>query len=253
MQVPSTGATKRKLTVYSSGCSLGEKAAIRQAYKDANKLVNQDGVKSNIDWDSLVAQDFLGPSIFNPAQRQQIQAVFANMATVSDGSFLNPFKWSIRVRCKEPEGFNRCTAPPWDPCRPRPARPWEGHLIAYSWNQPGGYNNPEIMFCPMYFTKPSLGDVMSGTPSTNLHDYLNTAETFLHELMHCWLGSDSKMDSPNPRPDDLMVTVERRVNGGLTWPSFPAYGPALTKLLARYAPTTGSDLPTGFYVQRNGM
>jgi hypothetical protein len=38
------------------------KGWIQEAYTDANKLVNVDGVKANIDWNSAAALEFLGPS-----------------------------------------------------------------------------------------------------------------------------------------------------------------------------------------------
>lgn len=53
------------LTVINSGCddiSPLIKGWIKEAYTDANKLVNYDGVKANIDWDSAAALEFLGPS-----------------------------------------------------------------------------------------------------------------------------------------------------------------------------------------------
>lgn len=38
------------------------KGNIKEAYTDANRLVNIDGVKANIDWNSAAALEFLGPS-----------------------------------------------------------------------------------------------------------------------------------------------------------------------------------------------
>ncbi len=38
------------------------KGWIKEAYVDANKLVNYDGVKSNINWNSAAALEYLGPS-----------------------------------------------------------------------------------------------------------------------------------------------------------------------------------------------
>jgi len=40
--------------------------------------------------------------VWTISQQKQIQAVFANSATVYPGSFFNPFRWYIRVRCDDP-------------------------------------------------------------------------------------------------------------------------------------------------------
>ncbi|KAK2596250.1 hypothetical protein QQS21_006342 [Conoideocrella luteorostrata] len=243
---------------YFSGCSREESNIIARAYKDANRLANQDKVKSNIQFDGPEAEDWFGPeSEVTMTQRQQIQAVFANVATVSDGSFLNPFKWSIIVRCKEAQGRARCRVPlDTDPCRP-PRRPWERSTTAYSKNG-ASYNNPEITFCPAFFLKPSLdaaitaGRILPSPYQLDIGEYQNTAETFLHELMHLWLASDSKNGSPNPYPDDLKISYAEKIGGIIRWPTIDVYGPALAKLLARYEPIDPpNDPPAGFYTQRN--
>lgn len=38
------------------------KEQIKEAYTDANRLVNIDGVKSEIDWNSAAALEYFGPS-----------------------------------------------------------------------------------------------------------------------------------------------------------------------------------------------
>ncbi|KAM5368986.1 hypothetical protein ACJZ2D_009295 [Fusarium nematophilum] len=215
--------------------------AIAPAYKDVNKLVNQNYVKANIPFDGPEADDWFGPESQMPVvQQRQIQAVFANAAKVSDGSWFNPLKWIIKVRCKEPKGLSNCRLPAEnDPCRP-PRRPWEGKTIAYSANRKGTYNNPMIMFCPAFFDLPNLDSVITAGRASpyaqkiDISEYQCTAHTFLHELMHLWLASDSRGGSPNPR-----------------WEKHSVYGPALSKLLARYQPALDDDPPAGFYTQRN--
>lgn len=52
-----------------SGCDDIHKSIrgwIKEAYADAIKLVDFDGVKQNINWDSAAALEFLGPSGMQP-------------------------------------------------------------------------------------------------------------------------------------------------------------------------------------------
>jgi len=99
-------------------------------------------VKSDIDFNSAAALEYLGPPGLNIDQRSQIQAVFANAATVYPGSILNPFKLYIRVRCNDP--FERC------PCG-------TGTLTAYARNKdPEDSRYPFVNFCPRFFNIRSL-------------------------------------------------------------------------------------------------
>ncbi|RYP11679.1 hypothetical protein DL765_007638 [Monosporascus sp. GIB2] len=59
----------------------GGSTSIKRAFIDANRIVNIDGVRSNINWESAAALEFLGPSALNRDQRKQIQGVLANAAT----------------------------------------------------------------------------------------------------------------------------------------------------------------------------
>jgi hypothetical protein len=74
-------------------------------------------VASYIDWNSAAALEFLGAPGLNKAEQPQIQAVFANTATVIYG-YLNPFQHYIKVRCDDPK--KRCqNRPDQDPCQPK--------------------------------------------------------------------------------------------------------------------------------------
>jgi len=58
-------------------------------------------VASNIDWNNAAALEFLGAPGLNKGQQTQIQAVFANVATMIY-SYKNPFQHYIKVRCDDP-------------------------------------------------------------------------------------------------------------------------------------------------------
>jgi hypothetical protein len=106
-----------QLTILHSGCFETLERNIKEAYDDFKTLSHTDGVFQNIDWNSAAALEYLGPAAFNKDQQKQIQAVFANAATVCPGSFFNPFRWYIRVCCDDP--FKRCTRDNGDdPCDP---------------------------------------------------------------------------------------------------------------------------------------
>ncbi|KAI8936964.1 hypothetical protein NX059_006192 [Plenodomus lindquistii] len=59
---------------------------IKEAYSDANKLVNHEAIKDKIDFNTAAALEFLGPAVLNKDQQAQIQSVFANMATMHESA-----------------------------------------------------------------------------------------------------------------------------------------------------------------------
>jgi hypothetical protein len=74
-------------------------------------------VASNIDWNNAAALEFLGAPGLNKGQQTQIQAVFANVATMIY-SYKNPFQHYIKVRCDDPS--NLCqNRPGGNPCQPK--------------------------------------------------------------------------------------------------------------------------------------
>lgn len=95
----------------------GAKAKIDNAYYDAWLMSNVAGVASNIDWNNAAALEFLGAPGLNKGEQPQIQAVFANAATVIYSN-KNPFQHYIKVRCDDPS--HRCqNRPDRDPCKPK--------------------------------------------------------------------------------------------------------------------------------------
>jgi hypothetical protein len=68
------------------GCEDPEVGAIKQAYKDMNRLASQDGVKSNIDWNGKAATDFFGPGdgkqhTIPTDTRSEIQREYSSFST----------------------------------------------------------------------------------------------------------------------------------------------------------------------------
>jgi len=166
-----------QLTILHSECPNKWKRNIKEAYDDFKALSHTDGVFQNIDWNSAAALEYLGPAAFNKKQQKQIQAVFANAATVYPGSFFSPFKWYIRVRCDDP--FKRCDRcnPPENPPPPK----LRTKLTAYSRNKdPTDNRYPMINFCQAFFDdKRSLtnalayGSGLTGPDQFDLGNYLN--------------------------------------------------------------------------------
>src|SRR5271170_4195899 len=143
----------RWLMIMTSRCSKTWEANIEEAYDDFRTLSNTEGVLSNIDWNSAAALEYLGPPGFNKRQQSQIQAVFANAATVYPGSFFNPLRWYIRVRCDDPR--QRCVDTGNDPCNPPqnpPSKTRNPSLNTYSLNRdPTDPRFPMINFCRRFF------------------------------------------------------------------------------------------------------
>ncbi|EON66292.1 hypothetical protein W97_05685 [Coniosporium apollinis CBS 100218] len=229
------------------------KGWIKEAYTDANKLVNYDGVKSNINWDSAAALEYLGPSAYNKDQQKQIQAVFANVATVKEGiSWWTP-NW-IRVRCDDPAGL--CSKK----CPTSQENKDPAVVLAYARNPvQAGEKYPDISFCPEFYGLRNLGNAIaygSGFSNPNmkndLSNYEGRANTFLHELMHLDLAADSVKESPNPHIRDLKIKFTYIKDGEIKTSGWTkAYGPSLAKILARFQPISISSPQTGYFVQRN--
>lgn len=95
----------------------GAKDKINGAYYDSWKIAKTAGVLSDIDWNSAAALEYLGAPGLNKDAQPQIQAVFANMATIIYSN-INPFQHYIRVRCDDP--LKKCQKrPDQDPCEPK--------------------------------------------------------------------------------------------------------------------------------------
>ncbi|KAI0443025.1 hypothetical protein F4803DRAFT_550595 [Xylaria telfairii] len=222
---------------------------INEAYADANRLVNLPGVKEKIDWNSAAALEYLGPSALNKDQQKQIQAVLANMATVSPG--LAPFPNWIRVRCDDP--VRACTYK----CPTTQDNNEEGQVIAYSRNpNPAqGRRWPDISFCPIWYGMRNLDNAIQyGTGFSNprqkqdISRYVSRGSAFLHELFHLDLAADSVNGRPNPQIKDLKI---RYKDGGKSSGWVEAYGPKHAKILARFLPIGRGTKQTGYFVQRN--
>ncbi|KAJ6437230.1 aspartate-tRNA ligase [Purpureocillium lavendulum] len=208
------------------------KSWINEAYTDANRIVNLEGVKDNIDWNSAASLEYLGPPALNKNQQKQIQAVFANVATVSPG--IAPFPNWIR----EDEG--------------------EGEVIAYARNpdSAAGRKWPDISFCPIWYGMRNLDNAIAygsgfSNPKSNqdISNYVSRASAFLHELFHLDLAADSKNDSPNPKIRDIKIRYTKKDGQRSRWVT--AYGAKHAKILARFLPISPSSKQTGYFVQRN--
>ncbi|KAK8098814.1 uncharacterized protein PG998_012055 [Apiospora kogelbergensis] len=228
---------------------------INEAYADANKLVNIEGVASNINWDSAAALEYLGPSALNKDQQAQIQAVLANVATVSPGLATRPFANWIRVRCDDP--LQRCSYN----CPKTTEDENKADLVAYSRNPDVAANRkwPDISVCPSFYGLRNLGNAIAyGSGYSNpkskfdISYYYSRANVFLHELLHIDLAADSVNSSPNPQIRDLKIKYwdpELKPPGPSPW--LDAYEPKMAKILARFLPKGPAYKQTGYFVQRN--
>ncbi|OQE22274.1 hypothetical protein PENSTE_c010G02871 [Penicillium steckii] len=224
-------------------------------YYGAWLMTDTAGVASDIDWNNIVAFEFLGPSGFNKAHQPNIQAVFANTAKVIHG-YGHPIQHYIKVRCDDPR--KRCQKrPPQDKCQPSPTNegdPPTPTPLAYAMNSdPDTTGTPMINLCEGFFNRRSLADAISYGRSldspNNMHlgSYDNRALTFLHELFHLDLVADSP--SSDLPINDFQINVKSRYEDKIY--TTMAYGPYFTKILARYYGWGSGPGSVGYYIQRN--
>ncbi|KAB8198899.1 hypothetical protein BDV34DRAFT_218516 [Aspergillus parasiticus] len=197
----------------------GAKGKIDDAYYDAWLISNTAGVVSDIDWNSAAALEFLGAPGLNKVQQPQIQAVFANTATVIY-SYIDFFQHYIKQ--------NPCQPDP--PNSDKPATPVV-LPFAYSGNSdPDSPGTSVINFCEGFFNRRSLIDVITfgkalvSPHNLKLVNYNNRAQILLYKLFHLDLAVDS--------------------------PQYNAYGTLATKILARWD-CGGNRNSVGYWVQRN--
>ncbi|KAI9657865.1 MAG: hypothetical protein M1831_004101 [Alyxoria varia] len=232
-----------------NGCDRAQRGKINDAFYDAWVMSKIEGVYRNIDWNSAPALEFLGAPGVNKDQQAQIQAVFANMATVIY-SYINPFQHPLHVRCDDPK--KECQKrPDNDPCQPDPpndgAKP-KPTPEAYALNSDPDDSYPMINFCDGFHNSRSLEDAIKrGTAlrkpnNFKIDEYHNRAQIFFHELTHLHLAADSEGGSPNPEVWDLTISI--KLTSDRSWNTV-AYGGLSSKLIARY------QTETGYYVQRN--
>ncbi|KAF6219988.1 hypothetical protein HO133_003813 [Letharia lupina] len=224
---------------------------IDEGYYDSWLIANAAGVKSGINFNSAPAVEYLGPPGLNGPQQKQMQAVFANMATMIY-SYKNPVQHWLHVRCDDP--LKRCQRrPPGNPCVPNPQNPGQQPRptpFAYSRNSDPDDGYPMINFCRGYFKRASLasklatGTALPVPDRYNLANYNCRAQTFFHELTHLDLAADSP--SPNPYVNDLTIAIDLNSGTGIPATVYTvAYGTANAKILARYQENTG------YYTQQN--
>ncbi|KAJ5951404.1 uncharacterized protein N7479_009817 [Penicillium vulpinum] len=233
----------------------GAKDKIDEAYHDAWLISNTAGVASGINWNSAAAMEFLGPSGLNQAQQPQIQAVFANTATVINGH-KSPFQHFIKIRCDDPEKLCQ-NQPDQDPYQPNPLNsgdPPKPTPLSYSRNSdPDNPDTPMINFCGGFFARRSLADAitygmaLASPDNFNLANYDNRAQAFLHGLYHLDLAANSP--DPNPRVYDLRIDIKLGAHGRIY--TTDVYGPFNCKVLARWLGRDPGSHFVGYYIQRN--
>lgn len=227
------------------GKKVNLKDFVKAAYKEAHDIVNTDGVKANIHWDSEAAADFFGPPQYNKDQQKQIQAVFANVETMQPGYWFNPFGHSLDIRCDDPWTKKNGEKDPQ--CRP-------GGPTAYATNPSGDIKNPYINFCAGFWKQYDLDKAVNNYKDAedsikwNVDNYLNRGLVMLHELFHIDLAADSEKGTPNPKIYDIWIWTEKADGEGTGRKK--AYTARYAKLFARFL-SKNTEKPTGWWAQRN--
>ncbi|KAL2256741.1 hypothetical protein VTK26DRAFT_1190 [Humicola hyalothermophila] len=216
------------------GCDRLDKRAIYGGWYQSWKLMDFIRPKvSGLDFNSAAAVEYLGPPAVISPYFDRFKEIIGNLATFQEGPWWRPgwFDYKINARCDDP-GL-RC------PCFSRP----DSTTIAYSRSRTST-NNSMINFCPPYFELPNLdraiedgyGGGLLVDEFANLNSYLdNQASIWIHELLH--LDDVSKATGDlGKRVVDVRMTVPL---GGGRRQVVTAYGPILSKSLARFGPSTG--------------
>ncbi|EEA25067.1 conserved hypothetical protein [Talaromyces marneffei ATCC 18224] len=201
-----------------NGCDKQQQRTIYSGWQQSWEIMNYimpvayDG--NGIDFNEAAAVEYLGPPAMNKHLQERFKNIFIQL----------PWDWRIVTRCDDPRGACSCGD--------------ESTTVAYTLNSdPDEPSAPSINFCPEYFDRQTLSEVMKNTNpnyppsfSANMDNYnRNQASTWIHELLHIdWVALANGW-GPNAHVTDLKMAY---INGPNT-EIYTAYGPQLTKGLAR--------------------
>ncbi|KAG5654895.1 hypothetical protein KAF25_005852 [Fusarium avenaceum] len=193
-----------------------KREAIYSGWQQSWKVM--DAVQGkNINFNEMAALEYLAPSFENEHEQGAIKKIFDTVATVRGGSNLNPFKWSLHVRCDDPA--KRCACVP-------------NTMSAYSTNRDSKSGYARINFCPRYFEQPDLDKVVRDNSNkslpikhrANLNNYeRNKGRVWFHELLH--IDWASGVDTANHITD--LFAMFSTASGEVL--KLKIHGPALTK------------------------
>jgi chitinase len=177
-----------------------------------------------INFNEAAAVEYLGPPSMNKHLQERFKNIFVNLDTIQPGYISLPWDWRIVARCDDPRGACSCSD--------------ESTTVAYTLSSdPDEPSAPAINFCPSYFARQTLSEVIKNTnplhpPSFSAdmtNYYRNQASLWIHELLHIdWVALANGW-GPNAHVTDLKMLY--KFNEEETW--FTAYGPRRTKGLAR--------------------
>lgn len=202
---------------------------VHSGFLQAAKFMRLDVIKhakSKLDFNSAAAVEYFGPpGLLKKKYKDQIKDKLENFATIEPGYWTS---WQIRARCDDPKR-------------------WCNSIIGgYAVQDDGGY--AMINFCPPYFKLDDLDDKVNDIKnSDHKYDvswyYNNKGRVFAHELFHIdWVSRATKKWGGNLHVRDWTIAIKKDKGG---YVRSGAYGPMLTKTLARW------DQDTAYYTSTN--
>ncbi|KAH0528266.1 hypothetical protein TsFJ059_003151 [Trichoderma semiorbis] len=227
-------------------------AIIRSGWQQSWKIMNlrNKEARAGINWNEASAVEYLGPPSKNKDYQRAITGIFKNLATIQPGWFGSLFSKKIAVRCDDPREECTCS---------------NGHeRLAYTTNMDAKNGVASINFCPNYFYQHTLDQLITLNANLRLPAEIyadmnnydsNQGSTWIHELLHIdWVAKAGKYGTDQHISDlTLKFNYGEDDEGNKRYKYFDAYGPALAKALARFAPRYDpiTYLPVGTYTIRN--
>ncbi|KAM5380791.1 hypothetical protein ACJZ2D_003315 [Fusarium nematophilum] len=258
------GLVKRRVMLTGfQGCSDPQKEEITAAWR--NMLDMGALIQDKINFNEMVAIDFLGHPSKNKGNQHNLQELIKSVVTWQLGGRLD---WHLKMRCDDPararrlrgsdfpdgcpsgalrEDFDKCASPCWVAARNSDnSVHWKYGAMAYTENFKSVHVG-QMNWCPGWFSQPTCLDAVSkwsrfsDDNKWNMINYQCREQSMVHELFH--IDANWQHHAPgNGHIMDRKILIKDPIRSASVLKK--AYGPLYTKVLARWTKNVGHYVGT---------